>query len=328
MQTSYADPAAGRPGLIVKRDDADTLVNGESGTTAIPWGRAVQVVSGTAKLLDGADDVIVGVLGFQHDHDRLHGLSSSADGPLPGQPMTIVRDGVVWVPVEAAVIYGDRPFVRYAVDGGNTKIGAFKPSSGTGLRSMQNQGQFVGPSVTYDGALVAPLELLMTAQPAATDPPISSDTPVAIDGTAAAGSTGEASDAGHKHAVAADAITAAMVGGAGFAAGPTEFDHAGAGATMVAAAAVGDRLVHGVAIVTEAFAGTTTDPLIQIGQTGTLGKFLEVGEGKTIDGTSLVRIPFHGVLTSNVALVATVTNGSGGAEAGKLSVSVQLLPLP
>lgn len=137
-----------------------------------------------------------------------------------------------------------------------------------------------------------------------------------------------ASPAGSEE-IEADAVTIAKVGGAGFAAGPTTYDHASVGATtLVPAAAVGDRLVQGVAIVSELFAGTSTLPVIQVGQTGTAGKFLEVGEGKTIDGSEAVRIPFHGVLTDNTALIVTVANGTGGSEAGKLTVSVQLLPLP
>lgn len=106
-----------------------------------------------------------------------------------------------------------------------------------------------------------------------------------------------------------------------------EYDHADdAGTnTLLAADADNDRAVLIIATVTETFAGTTK-PLMKIGETSTVTKFKQIGEGQLTGTDGLVYVA-AGTLSATKALLVTVTNGSGGTPAGKVSVVALVLPI-
>lgn len=103
------------------------------------------------------------------------------------------------------------------------------------------------------------------------------------------------------------------------------YDHtAQAGTNTLLASAASDRVVIIVAVVTTAFAGTTK-PLVQIGQTGTVTKFLQIGQGQLAGTLNTVYVA-AGTLTGTDALLVTVTDGSGGTPAGAVAVTALVLP--
>lgn len=95
--------------------------------------------------------------------------------------------------------------------------------------------------------------------------------------------------------------------------------------TLLAADADDDRAVIIVASVTETFAGTTK-PLVNIGETSTVTKFKQIGEGFLTGTDGLVYVA-AGTLTATKALLVTVVNGSGGTPAGKVNVTAFVLPI-
>ncbi len=117
------------------------------------------------------------------------------------------------------------------------------------------------------------------------------------------------------------ALFGAMVGGYG------EAEHGGDETTTVAAADDdGDRKVLIVIKVTDDFTGTNK-PKFQIGETGTIDKFFEMGEGETPEEPDAGEIYVAaGTLTDDKALIITKTDASGGTEAGSIEVFAIILP--
>lgn len=104
-----------------------------------------------------------------------------------------------------------------------------------------------------------------------------------------------------------------------------EYDHeVDAGTNTLLASDPADRIVLIIAVVTETFAGTTK-PLVKIGETSTVTKFTQIGEGQLTGTAGLVYLA-AGTLTGTKALLVTVTDGSGGTPAGKVAVTALILP--
>jgi predicted RecA/RadA family phage recombinase len=138
------------------------------------------------------------------------------------------------------------------------------------------------------------------------------------DGNPRIGSVGAA-------ALTAAATGAVILGGAAGLPSATDentviYDHEDdvGGNTLLAAAPI-PRKVMIVARVTEAHAGSGSEPAFQIGYTGSLDTFLDV-DGTGIDAIGEVQV-VTGILPADEALLVTVTDGTGGSEAGKVEVS-------
>jgi hypothetical protein len=95
------------------------------------------------------------------------------------------------------------------------------------------------------------------------------------------------------------------------------------------AAAAGNRNVLIIVKCTVTFAATTNKPIVQIGEEdGDAHKFATIGHGGSpATPTAGDVFVFAGTLTEEKALQITVTDGTGGAEAGQLDVFVIALPV-
>lgn len=71
-------------------------------------------------------------------------------------PVPVLRKGLIWVPVEAAVTQYADVYLRTAVNGGLTVIGGFAGAAGTGLSKLPNARWLS----TTAGAGLAVLELI------------------------------------------------------------------------------------------------------------------------------------------------------------------------
>ena len=151
-QTDYSVPQAGVPGLRVpgRFGQSITCTNVNS-SNPMPFGRMV-AFNGTddqCAALSGSSDKLGGIVVYEPDFDRtlklaaISGDTNGTPGPAKGEAVTLARKGLMWVEVEATVAQGDRAYVRYAANGGNTMIGVFSNTSGTGLIDMTNQGVFI-----------------------------------------------------------------------------------------------------------------------------------------------------------------------------------------
>ena len=72
------------------------------------------------------------------------------------EPMSVVQLGSVWVPVESEVTINSDVYVRFQASGGNTKIGGFSGTAGTGLVKL------VGARWEHGGSEIA--EVFLTGE--------------------------------------------------------------------------------------------------------------------------------------------------------------------
>lgn len=151
VQSSYADaPAIAYAGLIADAAwvlDAKTLISAES-SAQIPFGVAVAfkpspTYDTDATMPANSTDKLAGILIAQPGYartftepepDGTSGTSGElgATGVLPGAVLAVLRKGRIWVKVEDGCAVGDRPFVRYSANGGNTQLGAFRSTDDSG----------------------------------------------------------------------------------------------------------------------------------------------------------------------------------------------------
>jgi|GEM_PF-4879251 len=104
------------------------------------------------------------------------------------------------------------------------------------------------------------------------------------------------------------------------------YDHADdVGVNELVAAAPYDRSVLCVAKVTETLAGTTTTPTYEVGSVTAADALGVFNAGAQAD-VSGIRI-LQGVLPAGESLDVTVTNGTGGSEAGKVQFTAIAVPL-
>lgn len=99
----------------------------------------------------------------------------------------------------------------------------------------------------------------------------------------------------------------------------TIHDHADDAAVEVIAPAGVARKVWVFTEITEAFAGTTTEPIVQVGYGATPEAYTRVDSTSGDAGDQTFTT---GELPAGEGLDVTVTDGSGGSEAGKVKVSV------
>jgi hypothetical protein len=121
---------------------------------AIPFGVAVtRGSSGDKKRLPAAaTDIIDGVAVNSHwaDNQALPG-----DGAVAvGRGFNLVKEGSIWVRVEEAVNDGDDAFVRFAPNGGNIQLGAFRKSVDEGTARRLKGGKYAIGAPTGGFALL------------------------------------------------------------------------------------------------------------------------------------------------------------------------------
>lgn len=106
-------------------------------------------------------------------------------------------------------------------------------------------------------------------------------------------------------------------------------DHADASPVTLLAAAAVTRLVRSTAICSETLGGTTP-ATIKVGITGTLEALFSVAElaPSTGAGDSGDILDKRYVLPAGEALIATVTPGTGGTPAGKITFWTTATPMP
>ncbi len=136
---------------------------------------------------------------------------------------------------------------------------------------------------------------------------------------------------GHAAAAAANPSDTGSVridpGAQGLAAGTSAastviYDHADDVGTNEAIAASGvARVVTVSVIITETLAGTTTTPIFEVGIGSDPDLFLTFNAGNAGD-----TLQASGTLAAGEALNVTVTDGTGGGEAGKASIQVLAVP--
>lgn len=140
--------------------------------------------------------------------------------------------------------------------------------------------------------------------------------------------TAEIADLGVTTAkIAANAVTAPKL--ATDNASSVLVDHADTSPVTLLAAAAVTRLVRSTAICSETLAGTTA-ATIKVGIAGTLEALFSVAElaPSTGAGDSGDILDKRYVLPAGQALIATVTPGTGGTPAGKITFWTTATPMP
>jgi hypothetical protein len=125
----------------------------------------------------------------------------------------------------------------------------------------------------------------------------------------------------------ADALVGAMVGG--YAAADHADDTSEEAIEILAANGDGDgnRAVLIIVKCTETFAATTNKPIFEIGDGSDPDAFAKIGHGGSPNTMSAGDVvTFAGELGEKDPLEITVTNGTGGSEAGKIEAFAVALP--
>jgi hypothetical protein len=163
VQSSYADaPPVAYAGLIADAswvEDAKTLTSAEA-SASIPFGVAVAfkpspTYDTDATMPANSTDKLAGVMIAQPGYARTFtatepdgtaGTVGELDGTgvKPGAVLAVLRKGRIWVKVEDGCAVGDRPYVRYSANGGNTQLGAFRSTDDSGHAiNAQKLGQYL-----------------------------------------------------------------------------------------------------------------------------------------------------------------------------------------
>lgn len=138
-------------GLIADLEDSEIVsrANGEA-SAAISFGRAVARSSDSEVVLPTATgNHIVGVSVHSHAHDNRASAGATPTGVNPNDMVSVMRQGVVWVTPEDAVVEGGAVYVRHAAgtlgrfrgadDGANASLLAnarWRTSAGAGELAM------------------------------------------------------------------------------------------------------------------------------------------------------------------------------------------------
>lgn len=128
-------------------------------------------------------------------------------------------------------------------------------------------------------------------------------------------------------AIDADALVGAMVGG--YAAADHADDTSEEAIEILAANGDGDgnRAILVIVKCTETFAATTNKPIFELGDGSDPDAFAKIGHGGSPNTMSAGDVvTFAGELGEKDPLEITVTNGTGGSEAGKIEAFAVALP--
>jgi hypothetical protein len=133
--TSYpTTPAKGFAGQIA--DEAPRYVASAINKVGAPIAFGIAMKKGTnddeAVLLAATGDKLAGISVHRHDVNTIGSSAWASDKGIPdGDRFDLLRDGVVYVKVEEAVVQYDNAFVRFASGAGGTVLGSFRKSADT-----------------------------------------------------------------------------------------------------------------------------------------------------------------------------------------------------
>ncbi len=171
-QTSYAEQAPAFAGMIADLSRGaliDTFIQGEA-SAEVPFGSFVVLSTGTT--LPGtasAPNVPTGILPAASGDNYGHGgvvvhshwydkrLQLGEDGVLPGNLISVMRRGRIWVNVEEAVTPADSVFVRYTASGANVP-GNFRTDADTS-KALQLYGCRFASITTGAGLAILEIDL-------------------------------------------------------------------------------------------------------------------------------------------------------------------------
>ncbi len=106
---------------------------------------------------------LAGVVVHSHAYAKDDELGTT--GIKPKMTVGTISRGRVWVIVESAVVIGNGVHLRCIANGGNTTLGAFAPAAdGVNTKDCSAFARWLGPSQSYAGILVAPLEFDLAAE--------------------------------------------------------------------------------------------------------------------------------------------------------------------
>ena len=145
--TSYpTSPAIGFAGQLVDVSPhfIASAINRE--VAPIPFGVALK--KGTnedeALLPVATTDVLAGIAVHRHDVNTIGSSAWSTAAGIPvGDRFDLLKEGVIYVKVEEAVVQGDKAFVRFLTGAGGTQLGAWRKSADTATARAVNGAYFL-----------------------------------------------------------------------------------------------------------------------------------------------------------------------------------------
>lgn len=192
---SAAGQAIGIAGQLADTGEGQDIVSGFNmeSTSQMPFGFGIRVQPGSngdgfliaTGFTNGVGCDVAGVNVFSFSHNRAGVADSSgnysgdmgASGLLPKAGLQVLRKGRVLVPVEIAVVAGDRPWCRGIATGTSSSAAMVGIWSGTGYNSGSNGSSYLvdctrmgvfrsGTYTAADGTTkVAILEVDFTSRP-------------------------------------------------------------------------------------------------------------------------------------------------------------------
>ncbi len=182
VQSSYTDaPSVAFAGMIADNSmvfDAKSFISAEA-SAQMPFGVAVAFKPSStydtdATMPANSTDKVAGILMHAPGYERTFTVplpdgttgtvgELGATGLLPGAVLSLLRKGRIWVTVEDGCTVGDRLYVRYSANGGNTQLGACRATDDSGHAiDLTKIGQYV-TSASAGG--LAMLEVDFTNKP-------------------------------------------------------------------------------------------------------------------------------------------------------------------
>jgi len=158
-QSTYnTDPDVAFPGMALDNGPRDVVsFTNEEAADALLGG--LMVVQGTeaddALLPAATGDDPLGIVMHNHslDFDLADGEVVAVDGLGAA-----LKKGRIWVRVEEAIALGDDVYFRHTAAGAE-QAGEFRTDADGGDADQLTNARWAGPSATYNGVLLAPLEL-------------------------------------------------------------------------------------------------------------------------------------------------------------------------
>lgn len=133
--TSYPTaPSKGFAGQLA--DEAPRYITSAINSVGAPIAFGIAVKKGAnedeAVLLTATGDKLAGISVHRHDVNTIGSSAWAADKGIPdGDRFDLLKEGVVFVKVEEAVVQGDNAFVRFATGAGGTVVGSWRKSADT-----------------------------------------------------------------------------------------------------------------------------------------------------------------------------------------------------
>jgi len=150
VQTTYTtSPAIALEGqrYPTQGEDIISMVNREA-SAEMDFGLAVvwEVPEGGtedagALAPDAIDEIVAGILVHSHAYAKPDQLGD--DGVKPGEKLSVMRKGKIWVKPEDAVAPGDRLFIRAVVAGGEREGAVRMSADSTDCIDSTGQGVFL-----------------------------------------------------------------------------------------------------------------------------------------------------------------------------------------